>query len=583
MSFYRSDGKLTKIIKWNSSSNHIQQLKRLEEVFIFSKGFKPHTASEVDVDIAYLTASNNICIKKLVYLYLTLASYCNDDIFVMAMNSASNDLKDPNPIVRSFTLCSIGKVSITPSNSDFIFNAILHGLQDISSNVRCNAINSIIQIYQKQPINNSHQFNDGISLSLLLDKVIVTINHDPDPSVVVRSLECLATCKYDHQLVHQVLVSLLDKVMLLDYYLTLVLLHCASTSIIEDKLHLEEKFRILNKVEPLRQVSTNFSLTVKACSLMLKLSSGLKNIHKDILVEITSSLFGLLMVSNKAARYFILCNLLSILKCHPNFLKENFVSHLNFFILLDDDPSHILVTKISILKFCITSETANLVFNNVRPYFHKHKYPEVVKKSFSLLEILSKFMSEICINVLCCSMYSETSVVVECAIITYYNLTITQSQVPFLSLCFTKALLASYNHLKHEEPRACFLQIICNVKDKQHAKDISKILKKEISQFSESTLCHQSCILHFTLFIFLQWRQLFKFHIKELFLKLFQTSEQSFVHEQAKLYYKLLKEDKVILKKLVVTSFQSHSLPKQKKNIKIKLKFDDVSIASVVI
>lgn len=568
---------MANIIKWNPSGKQSQQLKALQEVFIILKGFKPHNSSEVDIDIAHLSASKNVCIKKLVYLYIALASHGNDDIFLMAMNSISNDLSDPNPVIRCFTLSLVGEVPITQSNLSFLFQAILEGLKDASSNVRCCAINCIIQLNQKSYINKCDESCNEY-LTTLKGKVVATVNCDPDPSVVIRALVCLAACKQD-DVVCQILLSLLDKVMLLDSHLVLVLLHYASISLDVKQLRTEKKFQILNKIEPFRQLTTTYSVTIEACCLMIKLSAILENVQNDILNEIISSLFGLLMVTTKAANYYILCNLLSILECHLTSVKDKFVSNLSFFVLLDDDLPLSLVQKINILKFCVTSENANSIFNIVKPYFHKCICSDVVKAACLLLEVLYEFLPKPCKNVIFCSLFSENNVVVECCVLTYYCLLMSQKEVFSLDPSFTKALLTSYYHLKLEKSRSCFLKILSNVKVKFYGKDIKKILQKEIAVFSESTVCHQSVVLHFTLFAFLQRPQAFHTLVKQMFLKLFESTPQSFVHEQAKCYYKLLNEE-ALLKKLIMSSFEVFPLSEKMKNS--KLKFNDLHTASIL-
>ena len=535
-----------------SSGNQDQQLKALKEIFVLSKGFKPYDVDEINMEVTQLSASKDICLKKLVYLYLSLSSYCSDDMFLHVINSAANDLADPNPIIRSSTLASICEFSVSSDEAfEFLCKAILQGLTDASSSVRCSAINGTSQVYCK--VRHCAELLESSTFAAVLKKVSYTIKNDPDPTVVVRSLECLILCKQKAELTNFML-SLLDKVSLLDPCLSLVLLRRASISLDYGCLSVEEVFKILNKLEHLRHLTTSYSLPIESCFLMTKLSAKVENVHKDVVIEFLSSLISFLFVCNKTSLYYILCCLLSVIQLHPSLITNKIVENIKLFFLSSEDSSHVCAKKIAILKHCVNGDTSVIIYNNIRPYFHRANMPNVVKASFELLRALHDFMPEACNNVLLCSLYAEITVIVECSITVLYHLIISakhnENSAYFSKV--TSPLLTCYKHVVSEEAKSCYLFLVSGITDVKHVKILGKIIKTEVLLCPTLTsFCHQHSIIVATCRLYFTWPSFFQSQVKEILSKIFKCGHHSFVREQAKIYYTLLRDDPSSLRDLL--------------------------------
>ena len=539
--------KFAKALKWKPSEDR-KQLKALEKVFIYSKGFKPFNSDEVNIDIAQLSASKDICIKKLVYLYVALSSYCSKDIFLHVMNSLANDLTDPNPVVRNASLQSSTEIMLKEqTNFEFVYNAILQGLQDSAASVRISAINGVVRLYQKMKILPKSDDHFLSEITNTFQKINSTIKTDPDPAVVVRCLECLTACGAPRETLNPVILSLLHKVSLLDPYLILVVVHRANVSLNCTLLKTNEKFMLLNKLETLRNLTTNCSLTVEAFSLMLKLSTNLENVQNDVLVEIVSNMIALFSVCNKSARYFILSSLYAILRVYCVQIQEFFLSKLYLFLLWNDDDSYVLMKKLDILNFCINDETAMIILSNVRPYCLKNHLPCVVKETFYLLRTLYNYAPDICQRIVYCSLYSNFSIVTDSAIVLLHYITIQQAKHDkdyCISSKLTSAILACYKHLSSLEAKTCFLMLVSYVTDLDCSRTVVKILGHETAEFFEcSSQYYQYCVLVVLLRCFLRWPHLFHVHVKNLFSIVLKNPKHTFIHEQTKIYYRFLQKN----------------------------------------
>ena len=577
--------RLSRSLKWKPTESNLMQLKALQEIFVLSKGFSPLDSNEVNMDIAQLTASKNICLKKLVYLYVALSSHCCEDIILHVMNSVASDLTDPNAIVRRATLYSVNEFSVNSEvNLEFAYKSILQGLVDHAASVRCTAVNGIIQLYHKK---SDYLKQNGKELIVAaLEKVYITINNDPDPSVVIRCLECLSSCDAKTEFLNPAIVSLLTKVSLLDPSLVLILLHRAAVSLNLSKIEGEEIFKLLNKLERLRTVNTHCSMTIKTCSVMLKLTNNFGDVQNDVILELIKTLIALLSVCNKHAKYFILCNLYDVLKVYCALVQENIISNMLLFLLWDQDDSYVLVKKLQILNYCVLESTAADIFFNIRPYFFKFRSCFVVKEAFRLLKTLYKYLPQQSENVVWAGLYSDASVVVDCAVTLLHYVTTNHTQANgdiFVTSKIASALLNCHKHLSLQEAKCCFLVLISSITDSASSKDILKVLKTELAHFCDnSSLCYQYCVLVVLLRSFLRWPRLFQHLVKELFTRLLKNPKNNFVVQQAKMFHQLLQKDHKQLKLLLNSTV---TLPCVKMSISqthaIKILLDDVQAAAM--
>ena len=563
-----------------------KQLKILEEIFVFSKGFKPYDFHEVNADVAQLSASKNICIKKLVYQYVALSSYCKEDIFLHVINSLANDLTDPNPLVRTTSLRSCTEISIADETSfEFVCKAVLQGLQDSAASVRCCAINGVIQLNLKTSLSsNKHNLTE---VGDILKKVDHLINSDPDATVVVRSLECLAFSDALNENVHPIVLSLLHKMSMLDPHLILIVLHRANVSLNCVKLDSSEKFKLLNKLETLRSLSTYCSQTVQSFSLMLKLSSNLENVQNDVLVEIVQNMIAMFSVCNKNLRYFILSSLYAILRVYCVHIQEYFLAQLPLFLLWNDDDSHVLLKKLDILHFCINDNTAKIILANIQPYCFLSQMPHVLKATFSVMKTLYKYAPKYCEKIVYASLYSNFSVIVDSSVILFHYITIQkvkQDDDFHISSKFATALLACYAHLSLLEAKACFFMLISYVRDIDYAKNIANTVKAESNKFFDaSSLTYQYSFMVALLRCFLRWPNVFHSNVKSLFSSVLKNNKHSFVYEQAKVYYRLLQKDDHSQLKMCVNfnKIPAITLPSIIQGSKIEIVLDELKAVAV--
>jgi len=563
-----------------------KQLKALEEIFVFSKGFQPYDSDEVNVDVAQLSASNDICIKKLVYQYVALSSYHNGDIFLHVINSLANDLTDPNPLVRSSSLRFCTEISITDeANFAFVCKAVLQALQDNAASVRCCAINGIIQLNAKASLILDKQSLTAVKE--LVEKVDHIISTDSDASVVVRCLECLSVCNSVNETLHSIILSLLYKVSLLDSHLILVVLYRAHALLNFNKLDSSEKFKLLNKLEILRNLSTNCSQTVQAFSLMLKLSSNVENVQNDVIVEIVSNMIALFSVCNKSIRYFLLSSLYAILRVYCVHIQEYFLSKLSLFLLWNDDDSYVLLKKLDVLHFCINDDTAQIIISNIQPYCFKTQMPHVIKGAFGLLKTLYKYAPEYCEKIVYCSLFSDFCVIVDSATKLLHHITVQRAKHDddhHLSSKFTSALMTCYAHLSLVEAKICFFMLISYIYDFDCAKTIAKILKVENKNFFD---CHsqtyQYAFIIALLRCFLRWPNIFQAQVKSLFANLLKSPKQTLIYEQVKVYYRLLQKDDHSQLKLLLNfnKIPSITLPTIIRGSKAEILFDELKAVAI--
>ncbi|CAK8684830.1 unnamed protein product [Clavelina lepadiformis] len=548
-----------------------KQLKFLEEQLIFKDGDIMEDEEDLILDIIHLLSSKDLRVKKLVYLYLSLVRSGNSDKMEHATNSILQDLADANALVRRTVLRSLSELRMSsPVLNGILPSAIMTGLDDSSPNVRCIALDAIIQINQVNE-DASRVSNDAFESMLKKTKLMIT--NDTDPSVVVRSLECLAVCKCENKIIQDSLSLLLDRLTILDDSLAVSVLNRANLSLCCRSLKEDEVYALLNKLDPLKSLSVDYLKAIQTMCLMYSVSANVNDVKKEIVKQITMAMLSLYTMSNQDVKYILLCSLHTIASLESCAISDLFENEVRHFLLLSSDCTDVMIKKLEILRFCLTHHTAELILSNVRVYLHKSHWRNVVETAFKTFEDLHVFLPEKCNNVLTMLLHSATNAVLDPLVLCVYRIYFkylpsdcNYSLPPQL----LSALMKCYKHLNQNSSKCSFWWVMCVGSDISHSKQLSMIIKDEIvtsfsnDNLSSSTFHH--CILTSTVKLFLKWPKTFVNQLKSLFSTVLTLHEHCSLKDQGKRYYKLLKQNRSLLEKLVESSIKM-KLPSESKTI----------------
>jgi len=72
----------------------------------------PPSTSSLFADVVNCMQTDNLELKKLVYLYLMNYAKSQPDLAILAVNTFSKDCEDPNPLIRALAVRTMGCIRV---------------------------------------------------------------------------------------------------------------------------------------------------------------------------------------------------------------------------------------------------------------------------------------------------------------------------------------------------------------------------------------------------------------------------------------------------------------------------------------
>jgi len=126
----------------NSDREKLDGLKTL--IALISRG---RNVSEFFPYVVKNVASQNLEIRKLVYIYVLRYAESEPDLALLSINTFQKDLKDSSPLIRSMALRVLSGINV-PMIGNIIVMAVKKCAADISPYVRKAAAFAVIKCYQ---------------------------------------------------------------------------------------------------------------------------------------------------------------------------------------------------------------------------------------------------------------------------------------------------------------------------------------------------------------------------------------------------------------------------------------------------
>ncbi|KAG7450937.1 uncharacterized protein BT62DRAFT_984252 [Guyanagaster necrorhizus] len=320
----------------SSDREKLDAMKRL--IALISKG---RNVSEYFAQVVKNVASQNLEIRKLVYIYLLRYAEQEPDLALLSINTFQKDLTDSNPLIRAMALRVLSGIKV-PMIGNIVVLAIKKCAADISPYVRKVAALAIPKCYD---LDTSH-------LSSLIE-IIITLLRDRSPlsiGSVAVAFDAICPTRLDllHKHYRRLCKTLVDvdewgQINLLD-----LLLRYSRSMLLRPVLRGEEEDTdkdvklLLNSAEPLF-FSRNPAVVLAAARVLYY--AGPPSYH----AKIVQPLVRLLSVSKEIERV-ALAYILIVASASPG-LFSPFYSR---FILSSDDLRQVKIDKIKMMLIIVT-------------------------------------------------------------------------------------------------------------------------------------------------------------------------------------------------------------------------------------
>lgn len=303
--------------------------------------------------------TDDLVMKKMIYLYLTNYAEQNQELAILAINTFLMDLNGVNSKIRGLALRSLCSLKFD-GVVEYMQQAIDIGIQDPDPYVKKTAIIGCIKLFH---MNKSMFKKQTGYLEKLYD-----LTADVDSLVVINAIEAINEIQADKggiDITRSLVINLLNRIKDFNEWGQSVILDMCAKYKPETK---DEMFDIMNLLED-RFKHASSSVVLGAIKVFLHLTDGEAELSKQVYLRMQAPLITLMTSSETTESYEVSYNVLSHI--HLLVLRgANFVfeSEYKQFFVKYDEPSYIKNLKLEILAQVASTGNIQEIVNELSEY-----------------------------------------------------------------------------------------------------------------------------------------------------------------------------------------------------------------------
>ncbi|XP_024963064.1 beta-adaptin-like protein A isoform X1 [Cynara cardunculus var. scolymus] len=265
--------------------------------------------SSVFSEMVMCSATSDIVLKKMCYLYVGNYAKYNPDLALLTINFLQRDCKDEDPMIRGLALRSLCSLRV-PNLVEYLVGPLGAGLKDGNSYVRMVAAVGVLKLYH-------------ISASTCVDADFpALLKHlmlnDPDSQVVANCLSALqeiwgleassseeAVRGREALISKQIIYYLLNRIKEFSEWAQCTVLELVSKYAPPDS---NEIFDIMNLLED-RLQHANGAVVLATIKLFLQLTMSMTDVHQQVYERIKAPLLTLVSSGSPEQSYAVLSHL----------------------------------------------------------------------------------------------------------------------------------------------------------------------------------------------------------------------------------------------------------------------------------
>ncbi|KAF3446453.1 hypothetical protein FNV43_RR11632 [Rhamnella rubrinervis] len=301
--------------------------------------------SSVFGEMVMCSATSDIVLKKMCYLYVGNYAKGNPDLALLTINFLQRDCKDEDPMIRGLALRSLCSLRVA-NLVEYLVGPLGSGLKDSNSYVRTVAVIGVLKLYH-------------ISASTCVDADFpATLKHlmlnDSDTQVVANCLSALqeiwssgtttseeASRERETLLSKPVVYYFLNRIKEFSEWAQCIVLELAAKYVPSDN---SEIFDIMNLLED-RLQHANGAVVLATIKVFLHLTLSMTDVHQQVYERIKAPLLTLVSSGSPEQSYAVLSHL-HLLVMRAPFIFSSDYKH---FYCQYNEPSYVKKLKLEML------------------------------------------------------------------------------------------------------------------------------------------------------------------------------------------------------------------------------------------
>lgn len=309
-------------------------------------------------DVVNCMQTDNLELKKLVYLYLMNYAKSQPDMAIMAVNTFVKDCEDPNPLIRALAVRTMGCIRVDKI-TEYLCDPLRKCLKDEDPYVRKTAAVCVAKLYDI----NSQLVEEQGFLDLLRDLI-----SDSNPMVVANAIAALGEISDTSPNAHifdmnpQAINKLLTALNECSEWGQVFILDSISNYVPKDET---EARNICERVTP-RLAHANAAVVLSTVKVLMKFMEMLET-GSDLVVTLQRKLappLVTLLSAEPEIQYVALRNINLIVQKRPEILKNE----MKVFFVKYNDPIYVKLEKLDIMIRLTNASNIAQVLGELKEY-----------------------------------------------------------------------------------------------------------------------------------------------------------------------------------------------------------------------
>jgi AP-4 complex subunit beta-1 len=315
--------------------------------------------------------TDDIVMKKMIYLYLTNYAEQNQELAILAINTFLIDIKGTDSKIRGLALRSLCQLKFE-GVTEYMQQAIDICLSDVDSYVKKTAIIGCVKLF--------HMDKSAFKKNTTYLEKLQALTTDNDSLVVINAIEAINEIRADKggiEITRTMVINLLNRIRDFNEWGQSVILDmCAKYT----PTSTQERYDIMNLLED-RFKHASSSVVLGAIKVFLHITDHDPELAKKVYMRMQAPLITLMTSAETTESYEVSYNVLSHIHLLVN-RGANFVfeSEYKQFFVKYDEPSYIKNLKLEILAQVASVGNIQEIMNELSEYVTDVN-AEIAKKS----------------------------------------------------------------------------------------------------------------------------------------------------------------------------------------------------------
>uniref|UniRef100_A0A673CCH5 AP complex subunit beta n=2 Tax=Sphaeramia orbicularis TaxID=375764 RepID=A0A673CCH5_9TELE len=490
-------------------------------------------------DVVNCMQTDNLELKKLVYLYLMNYAKSQPDMAIMAVNTFVKDCEDPNPLIRALAVRTMGCIRVDKI-TEYLCEPLRKCLKDEDPYVRKTAAVCVAKLHDI----NAQLVEDQGFLDTLKDLI-----SDSNPMVVANAVAALSEIAESHpnsnllDLNPQTINKLLTALNECTEWGQIFILDCLANYTPRDD---RESQSICERVTP-RLSHANSAVVLSAVKVLMKFMEMLPkdlDYYGTLLKKLAPPLVTLLSAEPEL-QYVALRNINLIVQRRPEILKHE----MKVFFVKYNDPIYVKLEKLDIMIRLASQANIAQVLAELKEYATEVDVDFVRKavRAIGRCAIKVEQSAERCVSTLLDLIQTKVNYVVQEAIVVIKDIF---RKYPNKYESVIATLCENLDSLDEPEARAAMIWIVGEYAERIDNAD--ELLESFLEGFHDESTQVQLQLLTGIVKLFLKKPTETQELVQQVLSLATQDSDNPDLRDRGYIYWRLLSTDPVAAKEVVL-------------------------------